>query len=268
MLAMGRDDSRGPSNETWITLHGGNVNTVSRKGDVVKRQTSPASPAIHQFLRWLEARAFEQVPRLLHVSAGEEFLTYLPGEPVFRPWPEAVKSTLWLCELGDWLRRYHEAARGFRLADGAAFLWGPIKPEANMTICHGDLGPWNCLQRGGRLIGVIDWDLARYGDPLDDVAELALEAVPLRPPSEGTMGLEVTRGVLQERLSAFCEAYQRVTPTEVVRHVPTYLQRVISETETQAERGVEPFVSFVKGGIVKELMADLAHVNESWTENS
>ncbi|MDH6235607.1 phosphotransferase [Cryobacterium sp. CG_9.6] len=50
-----------------------------------------------------------------------------------------------------------------------------------MLVNHGDLGPWNTLHDGFHLTGVIDWDLARFGSPLDDLAQIALEAVPLKP---------------------------------------------------------------------------------------
>lgn len=93
-------------------------------------------------------------------------MSYLPGEPVFRPWPEAVRGQAeWLTDLGRWLRVYHDAVCGFRV-ENATFIWGPTVPTEAMLITHADIGPWNCLHQGGRLTGVIDWDLARYGDPL------------------------------------------------------------------------------------------------------
>jgi hypothetical protein len=261
---VNRDDPTAFAHDVWSPLHGGNVSVVSRKGDVVKRQIGPASAAVHQLLRWLEAKGLGQVPRLLDVSATDEYLTYLPGSAVLRPWPEAVMSNRWLRDLGAWLRRYQGAAAGFRLAEGAAFLWGPTKPEVGMVVCHGDLGPWNCLHRGGRLTGVIDWDLARYGHPLDDVAELALEAVPLRPLSPGTVGVEVTKQSLRSVCRSYAAPTEGVTPRQVVDHVPVYLAGVVQATEQQAAHNVEPFVSFLKGGIVKELRADLAYVQGAW----
>ena len=249
---------------SWLQLRGGNVNTVARKGDVVRRRTSPASPAVHQLLAWLHAQNFHRVPELTHLTETHEFLTYLPGQAVFRPWPEEVKTDAWMAQLGDWLRQYHGAVTDFRAQGGAGFLWGPTDPEPGMVVCHGDLGPWNCIRQDTDLVGVIDWDLARYGDPLDDLAELALEAVPLRPNVESTMGPDTAKTDLLRRLKTLCEAYGTATPDEVLNHVPDYLTKIIRDTETQAERGVEPFVSFRAGGILAELEKDKAFVLTEW----
>ena len=211
------------SGDGWTPLRGGNVNTVSRRGEVVRRELSAASGAVHQVLQHLEARALPLVPRLLGQDAQHEYLTYLPGAPVLRPWPDAERGRgeAWLTDLGGWLRAYHDAVRGFKV-ENAAFIWGPDEPSEGMLVTHGDLGPWNCLHRDGRLTGVIDWDLARYGDPLDDVAELAFEAVPLHGRLSETVGEEVKKASLEARLGTFCRAYG-VPPDTVLHHAPVYL---------------------------------------------
>ena len=258
MARDGREEGEG-----WTQLYGGSVNAVFRKGEVVRRRMSPASPAVHQVLRWLERHNFRGVPRLIRTTETSEFLTYIPGKPVLRPWSEEVKRESWMAELGHWLRGYHEVVKGFRLEGRAAFLWGTAEPEADMIVCHGDLGPWNFIQEGGNLKGVIDWDLARYGYSLDNMAELALEAVPLRPIVEEAMGIGTPKETLERRLFVLCEAYG-IEPREVLEHVPTYLGNIIRETEKQSAREVEPFASFVKGGVVRELEDDKAHVESAW----
>ena len=42
-------------------------------------------------------------------------------------------------------------------------------PERRALV-HGDYWPGNLLWRRGRLIGVIDWEQPRLGDPTKDVA--------------------------------------------------------------------------------------------------
>jgi hypothetical protein len=247
----------------WTPLHGGNVNTVSRQGDIVRRELSAASGAVHQLLKHLEKRNAPLVPRLLDSDARYEFLSYLPGRALFRPWPDAVRGrgAAWLTDLGTWLRAYHDAVRGFRVQN-ALFLWGPDEPGEGMLVCHGDLGPWNCLHRQGRLTGVIDWDLARYGDPLDDVAELALEAVPLHARLSETLG-EAGRELLESRLELFCQAYG-VPAETVLDHLPTYLKMVIEDVRKLATEGAEPFVSFARGEIPAGLEADLRYCRVVW----
>lgn len=251
----------------WLQLHGGNVNTVARKGSVVRRQIGPASPAVHQLLTWLHIQGFHQVPKLIEINETHEFLTFLAGRSIFRPWPEEVKTDIWLAQLSDWLRRYHSVVKGFRVQGEANFLWGPTDPEPGMVVCHGDLGPWNCIRQGTDLVGVIDWDLARYGDPLDDIAELALEAVPLRSNVESTMGLNTSRADLQRRLEVLCKVYGVVQADEVLRHIPDYLTRIIQDIVAQAECGVEPFVSFNEGGITEELEKDKIFVLTEWVNS-
>lgn len=44
------------------------------------------------------------------------------------------------------------------------------------VLCQGDTGPGNFLYRGDEVIGVIDWELAHIGDPMDDIAWLSWRA--------------------------------------------------------------------------------------------
>ena len=253
------------SNENgWTPLHGGSVNTVARRGNVVRRELSAASPAVHQVLRWLESQHLNQIPHLLGTAEKYEYLRFIPGETLTRPWRPAIKTDAWLTQIGSWLRRYHTTITSFRLQGDARFAWGPLNAEPDMIVCHGDLGPWNCLERGGELTAVIDWDLAHYGYKLDDVAEFALESVPLRPILRDTMGAGTSRAVLEQRLATFCAAYGSVQPDDVLRHLPDYLGKIIAQVEEQAEKGVEPFFSFVRGGVVGELERDKAFIESAW----
>lgn len=64
---------------------------------------------------------------------------------------------------------------------GLSFLPNPPArldqpPRRNgLALLHGDFWPGNILWRGGRLVGVIDWEDARLGDPLADVANSRVE---------------------------------------------------------------------------------------------
>ena len=44
------------------------------------------------------------------------------------------------------------------------------------VLCQGDTGPGNFIYDGDRVVGVIDWELAHLGDPMDDIAWLSWRA--------------------------------------------------------------------------------------------
>lgn len=58
---------------------------------------------------------------------------------------------------------------GLRQAVLAAWTTVSAAP-ARRTLVHGDYWPGNLLWQRGRLVGVVDWDNARIGDPGQDVA--------------------------------------------------------------------------------------------------
>jgi aminoglycoside phosphotransferase (APT) family kinase protein len=52
----------------------------------------------------------------------------------------------------------------------------PGEPR-RLVFCHGDVGPGNFLHEGGRVTGLLDWEFAHVGDPIDDLAWISLRAV-------------------------------------------------------------------------------------------
>ncbi len=53
-------------------------------------------------------------------------------------------------------------------------VW-PLAGRNKEVILHGDFWPGNTLWRNGRLIAIIDWEDACFGDPLADVSNARLE---------------------------------------------------------------------------------------------
>jgi len=54
--------------------------------------------------------------------------------------------------------------------------WPP--PQVTVpVVLHGDYWPGNVLWRDGRLVGIIDWEEAAFGDPMADLANIRLEIV-------------------------------------------------------------------------------------------
>ncbi len=54
-----------------------------------------------------------------------------------------------------------------------------LPPSPAPALMHGDYQPGNVLYEGGRLMGIIDWELASIGSPLLDVGWLMMLADPL-----------------------------------------------------------------------------------------
>jgi aminoglycoside phosphotransferase (APT) family kinase protein len=60
-----------------------------------------------------------------------------------------------------------------------AFDWLDASPPAaaeRTALCHGDAGPGNFLFEGERVTALLDWEFAHLGDPLDDLAWVAVRA--------------------------------------------------------------------------------------------
>ena len=237
----------------WIPIPGGNVNAAAFKDNMVRRKITVVSLAIHQLLKHLEAKNFSRVPRLIDCDDEYEYLSYFPGRAIFRPWCEAIKTDEFIAQLGEWLNSYHEAVANFRLKGDVHFNWGFTVPQPGMIVCHGDLGPWNCILENGKFQDIIDWDLARYGYAMDNVAECVFEFIPFHPNLREITGEQVSNANLLRRLEVFCEAYGDLKSYEILEHIPVYLTRMNADLRKRAIEGVEPFVSFVAGGIADKL---------------
>lgn len=153
-------------------------------------------------LRRLRSRGIRcQTPRLFDDSVPDApylVLEYIDGAPDFAvPWSTAHVEQFGhalaeihridardfaLKELAAsverwWLRpreRFDASLQEQRILDVVAAAW-PWPSVNRSTLLHGDFWPGNVLWRDGALVGVIDWEEARRGDPLFDVAVGRLE---------------------------------------------------------------------------------------------
>jgi hypothetical protein len=193
-----------PSDET--PLPAGRMTTgITRRGGSVFRPLGPWSPAVHEYLRHLEAAGFGGSPWVLGVRDGREELTFLEGDvgadPGWEPGlpprlPGFARGDDALAAAGRLVRRLHDASRGFA-PEHVDYRFHPHPPRPGELVCHGDLGPWNTVYRDGRPVAFIDWDAAGPRDPVVDLAAAARAFVPLAPgvPADGA------------RLRLFVDAY-------------------------------------------------------------
>ena len=61
------------------------------------------------------------------------------------------------------------------LAVAVTWLRGTVPTGAGRTsLVHSDLGPGNLIHRDGRIAALLDWEVAHWGDPMEDLAALAV----------------------------------------------------------------------------------------------
>jgi hypothetical protein len=168
-----------PADDEEVALPGA-IGAV-RVGETIRKPSGPWTPTIQALLRFLRARGFDLAPEPLGLDeAGREVQLVLPGEPAYRPWPSVMLRVDGVERLAAVLRRYHDVVRAFDPGPEACWRAGCRPLRDGEIVRHGDYGAWNTLWDGDRLVGVVDWDMAEPGPPIDDLAFLAIHAVPLR----------------------------------------------------------------------------------------
>jgi hypothetical protein len=196
--------------EEEVPLTGGTLHAVVRVGHTVRRPAGPWTPTIHALLRHIRDRGFDLAPEPLgYDDSGREILTYIPGTTVgwSLPWPDLIRSDDLLEQVGAMTARYHRAVIDFRPDQSIPWHSGPASLGPSELVCHNDLAPYNIVIAGGRLQGVIDWDLAGPGSPLSELAFVAWQWVPLHGPFvTGLMGWPDPPGRAR-RLRLLLDAY-------------------------------------------------------------
>lgn len=220
-------------------LPGGNVGGARRSGDVVLRPTGPWTPAVHALLDHLHRVGLDSVPRVLGIDGeGREMLTYIPGRSIDAD-TEYVSDALLVSGV-SWLRRFHDAVRGFRPAGEVQWRHGRRALADGEIVCHNDPGAYNWIVEGDQVVGVIDWDMAGPGVPADDLAFVAWKSLPLHvvpPPAEAA-----------RRLRLMAEAYGDVSPRQIVAHVDRRMSTAADNIEAGQRRGDPGLVNLANIG--------------------
>lgn len=137
-------------------------------------------------------RAAEQLARIHAIPGPQPALSFLTHQ--------ADRLTRLLTNRPEKLD--HSLDEG-RIRDTLSAVW-PL-PQLNETVLlHGDFWPGNWLWRDGRLVAVVDWEDARLGDPLVDVAVTRLDLLLILGP---------------EVMDAFTRCYRTLTAVDF-SHLP------------------------------------------------
>lgn len=179
----------------------GSMSRLWRVGDTVRRERGTHSDAVAALLRHLEARDYPYAPRYLGVDdQGRDILSVVPGRPV-----PTLRGDAQLVEVGDAVAGFIAAVADF---DPAGLGWRNPEgwPRHGDRVIHGDVAPWNMLEVDGRLTGLVDFDSARPGRPIEDVAYAAWHLTPLHDEPMGDGGPPPPLADRPRRLRVFADA--------------------------------------------------------------
>ncbi len=199
-------------------LSGGNTTVVVRVGDTVRRPVGPWTPAVHDVLNHLTAVGFSGSPRVIGVDdSGREMLEFVPGEvgslSHAHPLPPWFRTEDACWTVGRWIRDFQRAQATLPLDPRKPWRRVPGSPlREGQVVVHHDVSPYNSVRRPDGSLVVLDWDFARPGDPVEDVAWAAWRWVPLMAGSSwhaeyGLDGAEDVRCRQQRNLAALVDGY-------------------------------------------------------------
>jgi hypothetical protein len=243
--------------ETLLT--GGNLTTVVRVGDTVRREAGSWTPFIHRLLRHLSENGFNTAPKALGLDqSGREILTYIPGQCLTgQPWPDWVWSENLLGEAVAVLADYHAKVADFRPEHVESRL-GTQPLLRDQIVCHNDFAPYNCVFQNGHLVGLIDWDVVCAGSPTWDLAFFAWHWVPLYTPSpeNAWRSLEVCRRRLQRIVDLYGLKDRSDFLQQIILRIEASRQGILS----RAANGEKVFEKLHQAGHTEEMQHTIDYV--------
>lgn len=121
-----------------------------------------------------ETIAREFVEAIAHLHLCDFYAASLPGFVPGMRISDCVRA-----ELAIWYAMYVESGSPDPLVE-FAMEWlsdNLPDPDERPVLVHGDAGPGNFLFEDGHMTGVIDWELAHAGDPMEDLAWFSMRSV-------------------------------------------------------------------------------------------
>ena len=225
---------------------------VTRLDDLVLRPARPWTATVHTLLGPPARRRDRRRPRTGRDPRRGRGAAVDPRATAVRTRGGTRRSEAAVRSAGALLRRVHDATEGFEPPEGAEWAFAPT-PGATV-VTHGDPGPWNFVWRDGEAVALVDWDHAAPAPAMDDVAYAVDTFAPFRPDEElgprhgfdaparpGGAGPRVRRGVRPGRHRRHRRPRRRPAGQTLAR---------ITEL---AERGHEPWASWVRAGYLDEL---------------
>ena len=209
-------------------------------GDTVRRNASKRSAYVHDVLEFLESADYAWSPKFLGVDEqGREILEYIDG---YVPHGQDVPNETWSLETMEEtfkkIREFHDITAGTALA------------ESKECVVHGDLGYYNTVYENGRGIKFIDWDFARPGKRISDVA-FALNQYLSIGEYEGDGGPKERAALARKLVDAYgLSAEQRMVLTQQMLNE---FIGAINNQVAEARKGKLSAIKLVEAGVPERL---------------
>jgi Ser/Thr protein kinase RdoA (MazF antagonist) len=235
---------------------------VFRVGSTVRRPAGAWTPTVQALLAHLQTKGFPAPKPLGLDGKGREIVSYLPGRAGLWPWPEALRVTSGARDVGVLLRRYHDAVADFAPPAPPVWQHGEQTFAPGEIALHGDFAPHNLLWEGASLSGVIDFELARPGMPIDDAVFCVIRVAHLRPDS-----LARNLGYVEvpdrcARLDAFAKGYGCAVD-ELLAHTIEGQRAELDRMLCYGTAGMEPWAGFLRRGLEPRAREDLAWLKDN-----
>lgn len=233
---------------TWRLVDG----DVTIEHGLVLRPVRPWTATVHALLAHLRAEGLECVPEPVGIRGDIEAVTFIPGDAGPDAWPHQVTEA-GLASAATLLRQVHDASSGF--VPPADPTWAFAPTDGADVVCHGDPGPWNYVWRDGLAVALIDWEHASPAPALEDVAFALDSFAPFRPDDVALDHGFTEPPDRRARLRAFAAAYGTGGTAGLVDRVIDRQQTTVTRVLDLAERGLEPWASWVQSGGLDDLRA-------------
>ncbi|MGB6408960.1 MAG: aminoglycoside phosphotransferase family protein [Planococcus donghaensis] len=255
-------------------LTGGNVSTVYRVADTVRRELKPESFKIHQLLKHLEEKEFTQSPRFIGIDENErEILTYIEGEAGNYPVKKYMLSDEVLIDIAKMLRLYHDSVSDFTFDEN----WQPLDntPSPYEVICHNDFALYNLIFNQEKPVGIIDFDHACPGPRLWDIAYTLYTCIPL---SRYNLAESEDKKVyynsskdadrIKQRVQLFFESYGDKVDKNYLEMVLLRLDGLCETIARKAAEGDLAFQQMISEGHIEHYQKEIEFIRErghEWT---
>jgi Ser/Thr protein kinase RdoA (MazF antagonist) len=221
---------------------------VVRVGQTVRREAGPWTPTHQALLAHLQNKGFAAPVPLGLDDQGREVASWLPGRASNWPWPPALLATEGARAVGALLRAYHAAVADFAPRAPAVWRHGPQPIALGEIALHGDFGPHNLIWSPDELVGVIDFELARPGRPIEDAGFSVVRVAQLRPdPATRPPGFD-TPPDRRVRLEAFAAGYGAAC-SDLVAAALQAQHDEIDRIARLGGAGLEPWATFRRRGL-------------------